>query len=86
MGLRRRTVPTGRITSYNVCYTKLLRIGVFVCHCGTNIAGIVDVPGVAEYAATLPYVEFAINNLYSCSQDTQETITQIIKQKNLNLV
>ncbi len=62
------------------------RIGVFVCRCGINIAGVVDVMSVAEYAATLPYVEFATDNLYSCSQDTQETITQIIKEKNLNRV
>jgi heterodisulfide reductase subunit A len=62
------------------------RIGVFVCRCGINIAGVVDVPSVAEYAKTLPYVEFATDNLYSCSQDTQETISQIIKQKNLNRV
>ncbi|MCJ7774568.1 MAG: FAD-dependent oxidoreductase, partial [Desulfobacterales bacterium] len=62
------------------------RIGVFVCRCGTNIAGVVDVPSVAEYAATLPYVDFATDNLYSCSQDTQETITQTIKEKNLNRV
>ena len=62
------------------------RIGVFVCRCGVNIAGVVDVPNVAEYAATLPYVEYATDNLYSCSQDTQETITQIIKEKKLNRV
>ena len=62
------------------------RIGVFVCRCGINIAGVVDVPSVAEYAKTLPYVEYATDNLYSCSQDTQETMTQIIKQKNLNRV
>jgi heterodisulfide reductase subunit A len=52
------------------------RIGVFVCRCGVNIAGVVDVPSVAEYAKTLPYVEFATDNLYSCSQDTQETISR----------
>ena len=62
------------------------RIGVFVCHCGINIAGVIDVPSVTEYAATLPYVEFATDNLYSCSQDTQETISRIIKKKNLNRV
>jgi heterodisulfide reductase subunit A len=62
------------------------RIGVFVCRCGTNIAAVVDVPSVADYAKTLPYVEFATDNLYSCSQDTQQTISQIIKQKNLNRV
>ena len=62
------------------------RVGVFVCRCGINIAGVVNVPSVAEYAKTLPYVEYASDNLYSCSQDTQETISQIIKQKNLNRV
>jgi len=62
------------------------RIGVFVCRCGINIAGVVDVPAVAEYAAKLPYVEYASDNLYSCSQDTQEAMTTIIKQQKLNRV
>jgi len=62
------------------------RIGVFVCRCGINIAGVVDVPAVAEYAKTLPYVEFATDNLYSCSQDTQNAIAQLIKEKGLNRV
>jgi heterodisulfide reductase subunit A len=62
------------------------RIGVFVCRCGTNIAGTVDVPAVAEFAKGLPYVEYATDNLYACSQDTQESISQIIREKNLNRV
>jgi heterodisulfide reductase subunit A len=62
------------------------RIGVFVCKCGSNIAGVVDVPAVRDYAATLPYVEYATDNLYTCSQNTQEDITRIIKEKNLNRV
>ncbi len=62
------------------------RIGVFVCRCGINIAGVVDVPSVAEYAATLPYVEYATDNLYSCSQDTQDNISKIAKEKNLNRI
>ena len=62
------------------------RIGVFVCKCGSNIAGVVDVPSVRDYAADLPYVEFATDSLYSCSQDTQETMAQIIQQKKLNRV
>ena len=41
---------------------------------------------MAEYAAELPYVEYATDNLYSCSQDTQETITKLIQEKNLNRV
>jgi heterodisulfide reductase subunit A len=55
-------------------------IGVFVCSCGTNIAGTVDVEAVAEYCKTLPYVEYVDNNLFSCSQDSQDKIAQIIKE------
>ena len=62
------------------------RIGVFVCHCGINIGGIVDVPAVAEYARTLPNVVYTETNLYTCSQDTQEKIKEIIQENNLNRV
>jgi heterodisulfide reductase subunit A len=62
------------------------RIGVFVCRCGTNIAGVLDVPGIAEYAKTLPGVVYVEDNLFSCSQDTQEKMTQIIKGQRLNRV
>jgi len=62
------------------------RIGVFVCHCGINIGGIVNVPEVVEYAKTLPNVVYAEHNLYTCSQDTQKTITEKIKDKGLNRV
>ena len=62
------------------------RVGVFVCCCGTNIAGFVDVPEVVEFAKTLPYVVYAEKNLFSCSQDTQGQISQIIKEQNLNRV
>jgi len=62
------------------------RVGVFVCCCGTNIAGFVDVPQVVEYAGTLPFVVYAEKNLFSCSQDTQGQIAQIIKDQNLNRV
>ena len=62
------------------------RIGVFVCKCGINIAGVVNVEEVAEYAKTLPYVEYVTDNLYTCSQDTQEAIAQAIKDNNLNRI
>ncbi len=62
------------------------RIGVFVCCCGTNIAGFVDVPRVVEFAKTLPNVAYAEQNLFSCSQDTQGQISQIIKEHRLNRV
>ena len=62
------------------------RIGVFVCKCGTNIAGVLDVPSIVEYARTLPGVFFVEENLFSCSQDTQEKIAQVIKEQKLNRV
>jgi heterodisulfide reductase subunit A len=62
------------------------RIGVFVCHCGTNIAGVVNVPSVVEYAKTLPNVVYVDNNLYTCSNDTQELIKEKIKEHELNRV
>jgi len=62
------------------------RIGVFVCHCGINIGGVVRVPEVTEYARSLPNVVYAEENLYTCSQDTNEKIKQKIKEQNLNRV
>ena len=62
------------------------RIGVFVCKCGTNIAGVLDVPAIAEYARSLPSVVYVEENLFSCSQDTQEKMAQVIKEQKLNRV
>jgi heterodisulfide reductase subunit A2 len=62
------------------------RIGVFVCCCGTNIAGTVDVERVKAFAERLPYVTHAEVNLFSCSQDTQEKMAQVIREQNLNRV
>ena len=62
------------------------RIGVFVCHCGSNIAGYLDVPRVTEYAQSLPLVVHAESNLYSCSQDSIKHITETIIEQNLNRV
>lgn len=61
-----------------------LRLGVFICHCGTNIASVVDVDAVTEYAKTLPNVVYAEHPLYTCSQDTQERIRDIITEHRLN--
>jgi heterodisulfide reductase subunit A-like polyferredoxin len=63
-----------------------LRVGVFVCHCGSNIGGFLDVPQVAEYAATLPGVVHAEHNLYSCSQDSIAHITDQVRELDLNRV
>jgi len=62
------------------------RIGVFVCHCGINIGGVVTVPEVVAYAKTLPNVVYADENLYTCSSDTQELIKETIREHKLNRV
>ena len=62
------------------------RIGVFVCHCGLNIAGTVDVEAVTEYARTLPDVVYTVHNRYTCSDPGQEEIRKAIKDHNLNRV
>jgi len=62
------------------------RVGVFVCHCGSNIGGFLDVPGTAEYARSLPGVVHAEHNLYTCSQDSIAHITQQVKDLGLNRV
>ncbi len=62
------------------------RIGVFICHCGINIGGIVNVPEVVKFTKTLPNVVYAEENLYTCSQDTQDKIKQIIEENKLNKI
>ena len=63
-----------------------LRIGVFVCECGLNIAGTVDCEAVRAYAATLPDVVIAQRNRYTCSDPGQQQIKQAIAEHNLNRV
>jgi heterodisulfide reductase subunit A-like polyferredoxin len=62
------------------------RVGVFVCHCGSNIGGFLDVPGTAEFAENLPHVVHAEANLYTCSQDSIRRISEQIDEKQLNRV
>jgi heterodisulfide reductase subunit A-like polyferredoxin len=62
------------------------RIGVFVCHCGSNIGGFVDVPDVAEITQDMAGVVHAEHNLYTCSQDSINRITEAVKEKGLNRV
>ena len=67
-------------------YGQPPRIGVFICHCGINIGGFVDVPEVTRYASTLPNVVLADQNLYTCSADTQTIIKDKVKEYYLNRV
>jgi heterodisulfide reductase subunit A-like polyferredoxin len=62
------------------------RIGVFVCNCGVNISSVVDVAAVEEYAKSLPNVVYSGQQLFTCSQDAQELMKDIIKEQGLNRV
>ncbi len=66
--------------------TENLRIGVFVCDCGSNIAGTVDTEAVREYAETLPDVVAAIRNKYTCADPGQQEIQRAIREYKLNRV
>jgi len=57
-----------------------LRIGVFVCHCGSNIAGVVDVEEVVDFARKLPGVVYASDQMFSCAGNTQKEIEGITQQ------
>ncbi|HID30395.1 MAG TPA: CoB--CoM heterodisulfide reductase iron-sulfur subunit A family protein, partial [Desulfobacterales bacterium] len=62
------------------------RIGVFLCDCGINIAGVIDVNEVAKYVKSLPHVVFAREYLFTCSTDTQEEMKAVIEKHQLNRV
>lgn len=78
---RHEEIPAER----NVLHQQA-RVGVFVCNCGINIGGFMRVPEVAEYARTLDDVVYVEENLFTCSQDTQDKMSQIIREHNLNRV
>ena len=62
------------------------KIGVFVCHCGANISGVVNVPSTVEYALTLPNVVYAQEQIFSCATNSANEITETAKEKGLNRV
>lgn len=62
------------------------RIGVFICHCGLNIAGVIDIDELEEYAKTLPNVVYVKQNRYTCADPGQDEIRKGIKEYNLNRV
>jgi heterodisulfide reductase subunit A len=78
---RTREIPPERTVS-----GERPRVGVFVCQCGINIGGVVNVAAVRDYASSLPYVEYVTDNLFSCSTDTQESMAQVIKERGLNRI
>lgn len=66
--------------------TEDIRIGVFLCHCGSNIAGYLNMEELAEFAEKLPHVAFVQRNLYTCSEGGINEIKKGIKEQNLNRV
>jgi len=62
------------------------RVGVFICHCGLNIASVLDVKELAEFAAGLPEVYYAQEVMYACSEDNHSNIREKIREHNLNRV
>ena len=65
---------------------KNIRIGVFICHCGSNIAGYLGMEEISDYAEKLPNVVFVQRNLYTCSEGGVNEIKNAIKEKDLNRV
>jgi heterodisulfide reductase subunit A len=72
---KRQTLKTGKS-----------RIGVFVCHCGSNISSVIDVAELTRYARTLPNVVYAMDMNYPCSHQGQEEIVAVIKKHNIDRV
>jgi len=66
--------------------TEELRIGVFICHCGLNIAGVLDIKELVEFAKALPDVVYVKENRYTCADPGQDEIRKGIKEHNLNRV
>ena len=65
---------------------EAIRVGVFVCQCGTNIGGVVNVSAVTEYAKKLPHVVYAERNIYTCSSDGVDSIKRAIWRERLNRI
>ncbi len=79
------TIESGYPTERDVSKEEP-RVGVFVCHCGTNIAGVIDVENVADYAHDLPNVVYSTDSIYSCSSDSLTQIREKIAEHNLNRI
>lgn len=79
--LKKRTYPPEKEVA-----GQTPRIGIFICNCGTNIGGVADVPALVEYARSIPDVEYAQENLFSCADDAQKQMAEKIREYDLNRV
>jgi heterodisulfide reductase subunit A len=80
------STPITQKPGENATQPEPIRVGVFVCHCGLNIAGTIDIKQVVEYAKTIPDVVVVKDNRYTCADPGQEEIRKTIKEHNLNRV
>ncbi len=72
--------------SENVKDTEQIRVGVFVCHCGSNIGGVINCKGLAEFAKALPNVAYAEDYLYACAETGLISLKNAIQEHGLNRV
>ena len=83
---RARYFPPEELVQPRDVSNEPIRMGVFVCHCGVNIAGYVDVKAVCEEIKKMPHVVHVENILYACSADAQNSMIETIKQHGINRV
>lgn len=86
IGTARGTQIVPKVYPPELTLDPIPRVGVFICHCGSNIAGVVDVKGLAARAKALPGVVVAETSMYTCSADTLARIRQAIVEEHLNRV
>ncbi|MFZ0610962.1 MAG: FAD-dependent oxidoreductase [Desulfobacterales bacterium] len=86
-------LQTGRYTATSVAESTPerasagpARIGVFVCHCGSNIAGVVDIPQLMQQVGQLPNVVLATDFMFTCSAETQPALIELMQKHELNRV
>ncbi|MGF3554955.1 MAG: FAD-dependent oxidoreductase [Thermoplasmatota archaeon] len=79
--VKEKKYPVERDVSY-----EKPRIGIFICHCGINIGGYLNIEDIVKYSKELPDVVYADSNIYTCSEDTQRKIVEKIKKHNLNRI
>ncbi|MGA8179926.1 MAG: FAD-dependent oxidoreductase, partial [Desulfobacterales bacterium] len=82
----RNTETVAQETVAEIPIEAVPRVGVFVCHCGTNIAGVVDIENVVAAVKKFPHVVFATDFMFTCSTETQQNIVDLIKKHRLNRV
>ncbi|MCD6282055.1 CoB--CoM heterodisulfide reductase iron-sulfur subunit A family protein [bacterium] len=85
-GNGKKHIPTFGEEEYLRQYLEKVRVGVYICHCGANIASVVDIPALMEYAKSLPGVVTAEDNKFFCSSPGQNQITKSVSDNDVNRI